>query len=126
MVLLPRLTPPLAFRRQPRLIRSSSQHSIGNVVVDSGQSVMVLVCLEPRCVRYFSGQYGHLESDGLALGKAASDAPVLLTTTVATFVLAFWTHKSLCIRVGEATRRGKGGEEGGGVVIGKVADREEV
>lgn len=42
------------------------------------------------------GWFGHLDGDGLALRRAAkSNATMLLTTTVATFVLAFWIQITL-------------------------------
>lgn len=68
MVLLPSLTPPLASRRQPRLIRASGQRLIGNIVTGSTQSAGVFGCFE--------------------LGGGVCKSTVT-TTMVATFVLAF-------------------------------------
>lgn len=64
------------------------------------------------------GRFGHVDGDGLALRRAAKrNAPVLLlTTTVATFVLAFWIlNHHPASGLGEAQvedgglRRGEGG-----------------
>lgn len=82
------------------------------------------VCVLSPDVQYFGGQYGHLERGSLAPRRATSDAPVLLTTTVATFVLAFWTQITLHPgwgkhaegeAEGEGRGDGQGSRQGGGL-----------
>lgn len=115
MVLLPRLTPPLAFRRQPRLIRSSGQHSIGNVVTDSVQSARALGVLISGVQMTLAG--------GLPISTGSSQYCV----SVATFVLAFCVQITLHPGWGKHMR-GRGAKGWVTTVLGngKVADREEV
>lgn len=90
-------------------------------------------CPELRCAptTVASGRFGHVDGDGLALRRAAKSnaTMLLLTTTVATFVLAFWVQ-IITLHPGwgkHRWRRGGGTKErrrGGCVWLSLAGERE--